>query len=202
MHQRSGDAGQPGDADRQRLDDRGAADLTTTTPPSDPAVITAFHGSAVSPVKPITVSIANGTLTGVTMLNPEGKHVRGEIDADGTTWHNTEVLGYSKTYQITATGVAADGAQVTKRSRITTLTPNNMTLPYLQRIGGYTLDPAPSTASRSSRSFTSTSRSRTEPRRSGPSRSRRRRTSEAAGTGPTTRTCTSARSTTGHRAPR
>ncbi|MDT4919373.1 MAG: hypothetical protein QOI15_275, partial [Pseudonocardiales bacterium] len=94
---------------------------------------------AVSPVKPITVSIENGTLTDVTMLNPEGKHVRGEIDADGTSWHNTEVLGYSKAYRIKAMGVGEDGTQVVKRSRLTTLTPSNMTMPYLDDIYGSSL---------------------------------------------------------------
>ncbi|MDT4916593.1 MAG: hypothetical protein QOH89_1293 [Pseudonocardiales bacterium] len=111
----------------------------SSTPPSDPAVITAFRGTAVSPVKPITVSIENGTLTDVTMLNPEGKHVRGEIDADGTSWHNTEVLGYSKAYRIKAMGVGEDGTQVVKRSRLTTLTPSNMTMPYLDDIYGSSL---------------------------------------------------------------
>jgi lipoprotein-anchoring transpeptidase ErfK/SrfK len=124
-----------------------AAGSTTTvlsnppdsSPPNDPAVITAFRGHDVSPVAPIKVSIANGKLTDVTMVNAEGKHVRGTLADDGSTWQNSEVLGYSKTYRITATGVGDDGSPITKRSRLTTLTPNNMTMPYFQRIGGYTL---------------------------------------------------------------
>jgi len=112
----------------------------TSTPPSLPAVITAFRGHDIDPITPVKVSIANGTLTSVTMLNPEGKHVRGAISDDGTTWQNTEVLGYSKTYRIIAKGEGSDGSAITRRSRFTTLTPNNMTMPYFQRIGGYSLD--------------------------------------------------------------
>ena len=123
----------------------GSTTTVLTDPPSSstssaPAVITAFRGHDVNPVSPIKVSIANGQLSSVTMLNPEGEHVRGSMDAEGTSWHNTEVLGYSKTYRIIAKGVGEDGSRITKRSRLTTLTPNNMTMPYLQRIGGYTLD--------------------------------------------------------------
>jgi lipoprotein-anchoring transpeptidase ErfK/SrfK len=112
----------------------------SSSPSSAPAVITAFRGHDVNPTSPIRVSIANGRLDSVTMLNPEGERVSGAIDGDGTTWHNTEVLGYSKTYRIIAKGVGADGSPITKRSRLTTLTPNNMTMPYFQRIGGYSLD--------------------------------------------------------------
>ena len=115
-------------------------DPPDSTPPADPAVITAFRGQHVNPVTPVKVSIANGHLTDVTMLNPEGKHVRGAISDDGTSWQNTEVLGYSKTYRIIAKGEGEDGSSVTTRSRLTTLTPNNMTMPYFQRIGGYSLD--------------------------------------------------------------
>jgi hypothetical protein len=105
-----------------------------------PGVITAVGGHDVNPVAPVKVSIANGKLTSVAVLNPDGKHVRGAIDSAGTTWQNSEVLGYSKTYRIVAKGVGEDGAAITERSRLTTLTPNNITMPYLQRIGEYSLD--------------------------------------------------------------
>lgn len=116
------------------------SDPPASTPPAAPAVITAFRGHDVNPVTPVKVSIANGHLTGVTMLNPEGEHVRGALDAGGTSWQNTEVLGYSRTYRIIAKGRGDDGSPITRRSRLTTLTPSNMTMPYFQRIGGYPLD--------------------------------------------------------------
>jgi lipoprotein-anchoring transpeptidase ErfK/SrfK len=114
----------------------GSTPEPTTSDPSEPAVITAFRGRHVSPVKPIEVSIANGQLTNVTMVNPEGERVRGAISDDGTSWQNTEVLGYSRTYRIVAHGVGDDGTAVTKRSKVTTLTPYNMTMPYIDDIYG------------------------------------------------------------------
>jgi len=115
----------------------------TSTPPSSPAdqpaVITVPKAHRANPGRPVSVAIQNGKLTKVTMLNPAGRAVRGELSADGTSWHNTEDLGYSKTYRITATGVDGAGASVTKSSSLTTLTPDNMTAASLQRIGGYAL---------------------------------------------------------------
>jgi lipoprotein-anchoring transpeptidase ErfK/SrfK len=108
-------------------------------PVAQPAVITAASGDAVNPAKPVAVAIRNGKLTEVTMLNPAGRKVRGAISAEGTSWRNTEDLGYAKTYRITAKGVDAAGGAVTKTATVTTLTPDNMTMPSLQRIGGYPL---------------------------------------------------------------
>jgi lipoprotein-anchoring transpeptidase ErfK/SrfK len=108
----------------------------STPPAADAAVITALRGGHINPARPVKVSIANGQLTHVTMLNPEGEQVDGAISDDGTSWQNTEVLGYSKTYRILAKGVGDDGNPITKRSKVTTLTPYNMTLPYIDDIYG------------------------------------------------------------------
>lgn len=112
----------------------------STSPSADPAVITTSAGShKISPTTPVTVGIRNGKLTAVTMVNQAGKHVTGQLSADGASWRTTEVLGYAKTYTITATGVDGQGSPVTKHASVTTLTPDNMTMPYMQRIGGYPL---------------------------------------------------------------
>jgi lipoprotein-anchoring transpeptidase ErfK/SrfK len=94
----------------------------------------------ISPVQPVTVGIKDGKLTDVTMTNPAGKHVTGALAADGSTWHTTEVLGYSKTYRVVATGQDAAGSPVTKTSQITTVTPNNQTMPYIDDIYGSTIN--------------------------------------------------------------
>jgi lipoprotein-anchoring transpeptidase ErfK/SrfK len=112
-----------------------------TSTAAQPAVITApTAAEAISPATPVTVGIANGKLTDVTMLNPAGRKVRGALSADGTSWHNTEELGYSKTYRITATGVNGDGSAVSKKAQVTTVTPNNQTMPYLVDLYGSALD--------------------------------------------------------------
>jgi lipoprotein-anchoring transpeptidase ErfK/SrfK len=109
----------------------------SSTAAAGPAVITTTPSTGhISPSKPVTVAIANGKLTSVTMVNPAGKHVEGQLSPDGTTWRNTEDLGYSKTYRITATGTSDQGTPITKTSTVTTLTPSNMTMPYINDIYG------------------------------------------------------------------
>ncbi len=109
---------------------------------AEAAVITTNVAStgAVSPAKPISVSIANGRLTAVTMLNPAGRTVKGAMTADAKSWHTTEDLGYAKTYRLTAKGANADGVAVTKQAKVTTLTPDNKTMPYIQTIYGTNID--------------------------------------------------------------
>ena len=103
-------------------------------------ITASFHaGTKVSPATPVVVSVASGKLTSVTMTNSAGKVVTGTISADGTSWQNTEDLGYSKTYAIDAKAVNAAGLPVEQKSSVTTVTPDNLTMPYLQRLGGYTL---------------------------------------------------------------
>jgi lipoprotein-anchoring transpeptidase ErfK/SrfK len=126
----------------------GATSPATSSAPSSSAVqaapvkvtasLTAHKN--VNPVTPITVTAANGTLNAVKLLNPQGRAVTGEMSADKTSWHTTEVLGYSKTYRLTATAASPSGEGVDSlKHKFTTLTPSNMTMPYLQRMGGYTL---------------------------------------------------------------
>jgi hypothetical protein len=104
--------------------------VSSSSTASDPAIITtsATTSSKISPAQPVTVGIAHGKLTAVTMTNPAGKKVTGQLATDGTSWHNTEALGYSKTYKIVATGVDQLGAPVTRSTQVTTLTPGNETM--------------------------------------------------------------------------
>jgi lipoprotein-anchoring transpeptidase ErfK/SrfK len=113
--------------------------VTTSTPAPQPAVITSSPSAgatAFSPADRVKVSIANGRLTGVTMLNPAGKAVAGALAADGTSWQSAEDLGYAKTYSVVASGVDTAGNPITKREHVTTVTPDNLTMPYLEDIYG------------------------------------------------------------------
>jgi lipoprotein-anchoring transpeptidase ErfK/SrfK len=118
----------------------------SSTPPSaqvdpGPAVITASPaaGKAVSPVRPVKVAVKNGQLTSVQLVNAAGKQVTGALTKNGTAWRSTEALGYGKTYRLRAEAVAGDGSHVAKRASFTTLMPDNLTMPYIQRMGGYPL---------------------------------------------------------------
>ena len=122
----------------------GTSSSTSTSPSSAPASATLTvdlsSDHAVSPTTPIKISAAHGTLTKVTMVNPAGKHVTGAMAAGNTSWHSTEVLGYGKTYTITATATSTGGKTVTKTEKISTIEPKSTNTATIDRMGGYLLD--------------------------------------------------------------
>jgi lipoprotein-anchoring transpeptidase ErfK/SrfK len=75
----------------------------------------------------------------VELVNDAGKQVTGTLSADGLSWTNSEPLGYGRTYTLSATATNAAGKTTVKKASYTTLTPPNMTMPYFQYTGGYTL---------------------------------------------------------------
>jgi lipoprotein-anchoring transpeptidase ErfK/SrfK len=91
------------------------------------AVAPVDKATDVSPIEPVTVTTADGTLTRVTLVNPDGRAVQGRLGADGRSWSSTEPLGYGKTYTVTATATAADGKTATTSSSFTTVKPRNKT---------------------------------------------------------------------------
>jgi lipoprotein-anchoring transpeptidase ErfK/SrfK len=117
----------------------GSSAATTPPAPKPPATVAAnvaANTTSLSPTDPIRLTAAGGRLTAVKLVNPDGKLVSGALAANGSSWHNTEDLGYSKTYRLTAVAVNADGAKTTKRMKLNTLTPDNMTMPYLDTVYG------------------------------------------------------------------
>lgn len=114
---------------------------SSSVPSAPAAVITssAQNGSKISPADPVSVTVASGRLTSVTLTSSSGTHVSGTLAADGLSWKTTEDLGYSKTYSLDAKAVNADGVVAERKTSVTTVSPNNLTMPYLQRLGGYTL---------------------------------------------------------------
>jgi lipoprotein-anchoring transpeptidase ErfK/SrfK len=122
-----------------------SAPATSTPPtsaaPAPDAVITAAPTAAtgVNPGAPVSVAVTGGRLTSVKLVNAAGKAVSGGLTDSGSSWTSSEPLGYSKTYTLAATAVNADGRPTTKTETFTTLTPSNMTMPILQRTGGYAL---------------------------------------------------------------
>ncbi len=106
----------------------GSADPgSTTAPQPEPsAVITAspaFGSDEVTPVEPVTISVADGTISQLTMTNPEGAVVNGTMAADRRSWTLTDPLGYGRTYSVAGSAVGADGATVPIEGSFTTVTP-------------------------------------------------------------------------------
>ena len=111
-----------------------SSDAATTTTAAEAASLrfTPTPGSqSVNPTTPITVSTFAGTLTSVQLVNPDGRTVSGTMAPDRLSWSASEVLGYGKTYTMTATAAGGDGKSVSRSGKFTTVSPDNMTMPYI-----------------------------------------------------------------------
>ncbi|WP_306361413.1 Ig-like domain-containing protein [Nocardia sp. CC227C] len=84
----------------------------------------------VSPGDPLVLEVEDGKINKVSLLNPEGREVSGELAADGRSWTLAEPLGFGRTYQLSVDAIGLGGANTTNMS-FTTISPNNRTHPYL-----------------------------------------------------------------------
>lgn len=103
----------------------------TTDPPD--------HAVGVSPLAPITVTPVNGKLDQVTMTNPEGVVVPGQLAPDGMSWQVAMPLGYNSTYTINANLRNTEGSPVTRTSSFTTVAPSTETFPSMNPVDGQTV---------------------------------------------------------------
>lgn len=118
------------------------ATAPTTHPAVPAAQITTSPKSlrGVNPGTPITVKVTGGTLTSVSLVNPTEKlTVHGSMAKNHRSWTTTQVLGYGKGYTLDVNAVNPDGQASRADTTFSTLTPGTMTMPELQRIGGYPL---------------------------------------------------------------
>ena len=94
--------------------------------PKPVAVVTStpkLGADDMSPTTPVTISVAQGTISDLTMTNEAGKQVDGTISTDHTGWTLGEPLGYGKTYTVSGTAVGTDGMSVAIKGTYTTVTP-------------------------------------------------------------------------------
>lgn len=99
----------------------------------------AMGATDVSPTQPIAVTVADGTLSQVTLTNPEGAPVEGQLAPDGRSWQSTAPLGYGKAYTVNATALGAANKPVTSTSSFTTVAPRTVTYPSMNPIDGETV---------------------------------------------------------------
>ena len=125
-----------------------SAGATSSAPASSsaaaaPAAVTVAATGGLTkanPGQPVTVKVANGTLTSVSLKNAAGRAVKGAVGAGSTSWTSSEDLGYSKTYTLSAISKDGSGHLATKTQKISTVSPDNLTQPYLNDIYGSALD--------------------------------------------------------------
>ena len=104
----------------------GQAVVATSAAPL--AVVTAtpaLGDTTLAPADPVTITVAQGTITALTVSNPEGAPVKGTLAADKTSWTLAEALGYGKTYTVTGTALGSDGKSVPISGSYTTVTPTD-----------------------------------------------------------------------------
>ncbi|MGH3763819.1 MAG: L,D-transpeptidase [Pseudonocardiaceae bacterium] len=93
----------------------------------------------VSPLTPITVTVAKGKLSQVSLTNPQGAPVAGQLDSAGTTWKTTDPLGYGRTYTISANAIGEDNRAVNRSSTFTTIQPRTLAYPNINPLNGETV---------------------------------------------------------------
>jgi len=119
-----------------------AAPSTTTSPPEPDATLTfnpANGAAGINPAVPITVTAAGGTIGSVTLNSSSGASVNGTLSPDNSVWTAAAPLGYGHAYTLTATATNGDGKATTQTASFSTVTPGNMTQPYIDTTGGSAL---------------------------------------------------------------
>jgi lipoprotein-anchoring transpeptidase ErfK/SrfK len=102
--------------------------VITTDPPD--------QATGLSPVTAVTVSVAKGKLKDVSVTDPKGEAVPGQLDPEDTTWTTTKPLGYGKTYTISANAIGDDNRLVSRTSTFSTIRPRTLTYPSINPLDG------------------------------------------------------------------
>ncbi|TVS88781.1 L,D-transpeptidase [Mycobacterium helveticum] len=79
---------------------------------------------------PVAVTVADGVLASVTMVNENGRSISGRLTPDGLRWSTTEPLGYNRRYTLTARALGLGGA-ATRQMTFQTSSPAHLTMPYV-----------------------------------------------------------------------
>ncbi|AHI00865.1 Ig-like domain-containing protein [Kutzneria viridogrisea] len=110
----------------------GVGSASPTTVPAAKVSITAAGGDQVNPKTPIVIKATDGTLSAVTVTNPQsGNKVVGDFSADKTTWTSNDTLRFSAVYQVVATAVNKEGKSVEQKGEVHTLTATAVAAPSL-----------------------------------------------------------------------
>jgi lipoprotein-anchoring transpeptidase ErfK/SrfK len=119
-----------------------AAHHAIPAPPPPVAVISSDppdRAADISPLKPVTVTVTKGKLTQVSLTNPQGAPVVGQIDPDGKSWKTAQTLGYGRVYTINANAVGDDNRAVSSTTTFTTIQPRTLTFPSINPLNGETV---------------------------------------------------------------
>src|SRR2546423_3268676 len=113
--------------------ERHALSAATVTPapaptPADAPVISlgADGSGVVASDRPLHVSVANGTLSAVSVEDGQGQPVPGDVAADGLVWQSSEPLVAQTAYTVRVSAVAADQTPFEQTLAVTSSAPSNV----------------------------------------------------------------------------
>jgi lipoprotein-anchoring transpeptidase ErfK/SrfK len=84
---------------------------------------------------PVTVSVADGVLASVTVVNDSGRTVSGQLSPDGLRWSTSEPLGFNRRYTLNAKANGLGGA-ANRQVTFQTSSPAHLTMPYVNVTDG------------------------------------------------------------------
>ncbi|WP_448638256.1 Ig-like domain-containing protein [Geodermatophilus sp. URMC 63] len=120
-----------------------AAPSTAQNAPAQVQVAPADGSADVSPAIPVEISVTDGELAEVTVVDAAGAPVPGEVadgDTEGTeVWTPESPLAYGTTYTLTATAEDAEDDPVEATSTFTTVTPETLGTPSVGPLDGTTV---------------------------------------------------------------
>ena len=87
----------------------------------------AFGATDLSPSEFLTFAVDKGTIDDVTLTDPDGLQVIGNISPDRAVWAAGEVLGFGTTYTLAGTATGTDGKQIPIAGTYTTVSADTQT---------------------------------------------------------------------------
>lgn len=125
-------------------DDGGPGGSTVEAALAELTVAPADGSADVSPVVPLEISVTEGELAGVTVVDGAGAPVQGEVveapDGSGTdVWTPSAPLAYGTTYTLTATATNGADEETEAAATFTTVTPAAVSTPSVGPLGGTTV---------------------------------------------------------------
>ncbi|GAA2270034.1 MULTISPECIES: L,D-transpeptidase [Kitasatospora] len=105
--------------------DDAAGGSASAAPKTSAAVVTVSAKDGAGDVAPagFQVTVASGTLTGVTMADKDGKPVTGKVSSDGQSWKPDAALAVGTAYTVNAQAKDSAGLVSAATSSFTTLSP-------------------------------------------------------------------------------
>lgn len=125
-------------------DPSGSAAPANQAAPAELAVAPADGARDVSPVVPLEISVTEGELADVTVVDGDGASVQGELveaagDLEPDVWTPEGPLAYGTSYTLTATATNAAAEETEASTTFTTVIPETLSTPSIGPLDGTTV---------------------------------------------------------------